>query len=139
FVGDQQWLGRRRLWSPCGDGPSNAVHTHWPADVLDLLLAHILKGEIDFVTDLITHNTAYTDPAGGGQCLQPRGNVHPVAEDVVRLNNPVAEIDADAELDALFRGGCPRCGRPSPAASRRRIGRHRRRWQTRPGSRPRCF
>ena len=44
------------------------------------------------------------DAAGRGDALQPRGHVHAVAENVVALDDDVADIDADAELDAAAFG-----------------------------------
>ena len=39
-------------------------------------------------------------PPGCGDALEPRRHVDAVAEDVVALDDDVAEIDADAEFDA---------------------------------------
>src|SRR5437764_12090569 len=72
---------------------------HRPSDVLDLLLSHILKAKIDFVAHLVAHNLADADPARFGQGFQARGDIDAVAIDVVRVDDDVAEIDADAELD----------------------------------------
>ena len=45
------------------------------------------------------------DPAGLGELLEPGGDVHPVAVEVaVGLVDHVAEVDADAEADALRLG-----------------------------------
>jgi hypothetical protein len=44
-----------------------------------------------------------TDRAGGGDALQPRGDVHAVAHKIaVTLFHHVADVNADTELDALF-------------------------------------
>ena len=43
---------------------------------------------------------ADADPARLGQAFQPRRDIDAVAIDVVALDDDVAEIDADAELDA---------------------------------------
>jgi hypothetical protein len=75
---------------------------HWPGDVLDLLLAQILEHEIELVAHLVMHDPADADPAGLGQPFQPRRDVHPIPEDVVLLNDHVAEVDADAEPDPLL-------------------------------------
>jgi hypothetical protein len=47
------------------------------------LLAHVLEGEIEFVAHLIGHDPADADPARLRQPLQPRGDIHPIAEDVL--------------------------------------------------------
>ena len=44
------------------------------------------------------------DAAGPGDAFEPRGDVDAVAEDVVVLDDDVAEIDADAEFDAPVLG-----------------------------------
>jgi len=49
-----------------GDSFAKPVNAHRPGDVLDLLLAQILEGEIQLVALLIAHDTADTDPAGLG-------------------------------------------------------------------------
>jgi hypothetical protein len=50
----------------------------------------------------------YADAAGFCDALKPRGDVHAVAKDVVRLDDYVADIDADTESNTpVFRiGGC---------------------------------
>ena len=77
----------------------NPVDPHWPGDVLYLLLAEILESVIELVADVISHNSADADATGLGQGLQPRGDIHAVAEDVAFLDDHVAEIDANAEPD----------------------------------------
>src|SRR5689334_16596334 len=72
---------------------------HRPRDVLDLLLTHILKAEIDFVAHLVAHNLADANSARFGQGFQARGDIDAVAIKVVRVDDDVAQIDADAELD----------------------------------------
>jgi hypothetical protein len=42
-------------------------------------------------------------PAGLGQGLDPCGDVDAVAIEVVALDDDVAEIDADAQFDAIIR------------------------------------
>ena len=44
------------------------------------------------------------DPAGLGELLEAGGDVHPVAVDVLALDDHVAEVDADPEADALGLG-----------------------------------
>ena len=68
-------------------------------DVLDALLAEILERDVEPVADLIADRARDADAAGLGELLQARGDVDAVAEDVVVLDDHVAEIDADAELD----------------------------------------
>ena len=52
----------------------------------------------------VTHRVRDADAAGLGQRFEPGGDVDPVAEDVVVVDDDVAEIDADAPLDAPVSG-----------------------------------
>ena len=47
------------------------------------------------------------DLARRGQLLQTRGDVHPVAIDIALLDDHIADVDADAESDALLLGQLP--------------------------------
>jgi hypothetical protein len=95
--------------------------THWPGDVLDLVLAHVLEREGELVAHLVAHHVADADATRLRQGFQPSGNVDAVAEDVLPIDDDVAKIDADAEIDARF--GRHIGIRPSPAAPRPRTAR----------------
>src|SRR5215469_17088667 len=83
-----------------GDGTlPNSVDPPRPDDVLDLLLAEIRVGVIDPVSHLVSDDTADADPSCLGKGLQPRRDVHPIAEDILALSNDISEVDPDAELD----------------------------------------
>jgi hypothetical protein len=58
-----------------------------------------LEGVIELVADVIAHHSADTDTPRLGQPLQPRRDIHTVTEDVVFLNDHIAEIDAHTEPD----------------------------------------
>ena len=82
------------------------IDPHRLRDVLQLLLAHIADVSASFALDLLVGVVGKTDAAGCGERLQPRGDVDAVAEDVALVDDDVADIDADAELDAtIFRNG----------------------------------
>src|SRR6267378_5838332 len=50
LVGERKWPGRGRQRLLDGDGTvPNPVHTHWPRDVLDALLAHVVENEGELV------------------------------------------------------------------------------------------
>ena len=69
-------------------------------DVLDVLLADILKGDVvEPVVDLIAHGARDADAAGLGEHLETRRDVDAIAKNIVVLDDHVAQIDADAELD----------------------------------------
>ena len=69
-------------------------------DVLQRLLAGVLEGEVEPVADMIAHRCRDADAARLGDALQARRHIDAVAENVAVLDDDVAEIDADAELDA---------------------------------------
>ena len=56
-----------------GEGRANPVDAHWPGDVLDLLLAQILKNKGKPVADMIMNRIGHEHPAGVGQGFDPRG------------------------------------------------------------------
>jgi len=48
---------------------------------------------------LVPNDPADRNTTRLGQCLQPRSDIDPIAEDVVIFSNHVAKIDTDAEPD----------------------------------------
>ena len=78
----------------------NADRTY---DVLDRLFSQVLKPKAKLVAYLIMHDAGNQDAAGIGKPLQTRRHIDAVPENVVAIENDVADIDADAEFDALFR------------------------------------
>src|SRR5216684_3840289 len=91
-----RWRGRARE----GAFGSHPVDPHQTGDVLEFLLAHILKGEIELAGRVLLNARRYADAAWLGQGLEARCDVDAVAKDVAILDHNVADIDADAELDA---------------------------------------
>ena len=75
-------------------------------DVLDLLLAHRLEAEGELLLDLLRHLARHADAAGLGQLLEPGGDVDALAVAVLALDDHLAQIDADPDLDALIVGTC---------------------------------
>jgi hypothetical protein len=95
-------LNRRRC--PIGGGAiADPVHPHRPRDVFDLLLAQILEDKGQPVADVIVDCVGDEHPAGIGERFDPCGDVDAVAIEVVALDDHVAEIDADAQFDAVVR------------------------------------
>jgi hypothetical protein len=85
--------------SPWRRGPcSNPVDPHRPSDVFDLLLAQIVEGKGQPIADVIVDRIGDKHPAGVGQGFDPRRDI-----DAVALDDHVAEIDADAQLDTIVR------------------------------------
>ena len=73
-------------------------------DVLEALLSEAGKADIHLVHRVIERRAGDANTAGLGHRLQARGDVYPIAIDVVSLDNDVAEIDADAKPDLLCFG-----------------------------------
>ena len=80
---------------------SETEGAHWPGDVLDLLLAEILKGDRQLIADLVADGAGDAQPAGPAQVLQPGGDIDAVAEDVAVFADDVPDIDADAKDEPL--------------------------------------
>ncbi len=53
---------------------------------------------------MVAYRARDADAAGFGQCLQPCRDIDAVAVNVVAVGDDVAEIDPDAERDALVFG-----------------------------------
>src|SRR2546430_8205411 len=102
--------------SPRHSGDRNAIDAHWAGDVLDLLIAHVIEGEIELVPHLVAHHSADADPTRLGERPKACGNIDTVAEDIPLVDDDVADIDPHAELDAPFRAAPPRPAPPSHAA-----------------------
>ena len=83
----------------------NSVHSYWPRDVLDLLLAKIMEAKGQPVADMFINGIGNEHPSRLSQRLQSPGDIHPIPEDVLRLGNHVAEVDPDPELDPFLRRG----------------------------------
>src|SRR6202011_45976 len=76
----------------------DAINLHWPLDVLQLDLANARQGLRDFVVYLIEHLLCDRDPPRIGQWLDPRGDVHAVAHNVVAAAQDIAQVNANSNL-----------------------------------------
>jgi hypothetical protein len=82
---------------------SHPVDPHRPRNVLDPLLAQILKDKGQPVAHVVMDRIGDEHPAGIGQGFDPCCDVDAVTVEVVALDDHVAEIDADAPFDAVVR------------------------------------
>jgi hypothetical protein len=89
---------RRRRNSPRRKGE----RTHRPRDILDLLLTQIIEFDRKLVADLVVDSARDAKPARLTKRLQPRGDVHAVAENVARVDDDVTDIDANAKRKPLL-------------------------------------
>ncbi|MBB4189648.1 hypothetical protein GGE07_006344 [Sinorhizobium terangae] len=74
-----------------------------PRDVLEVLVSSVFEGDVQPFPDKIAHSGRYGDSAWPCNPLQPRRDVHAVAEDVAILQDDVSQINADPELNAVIR------------------------------------
>ena len=93
-------------WSNTFRLQHDAVGAQWAGDVLQILLAHIGDGELDFAPDLLIGCGREADAAGLRDAFQTRSDVDAVAEDVVTVGEDVTDIDADAELQPPIERPC---------------------------------
>ena len=88
-------------WAGCAD--FERIDPDRLGDVLELGRAEIGDREIEPPLDLAIGVLGETDRAGLGDPLQPRGDIDAVAHQIaVGLLDDVAEMNADAELDAAL-------------------------------------
>src|SRR5258708_13925774 len=64
-------------------------------------MTEILERVWQFIPDLLVDRLRDADPVRLRQSFEPRGDIDAVAVDVLGLGNHVAEVDADAQTDAL--------------------------------------
>ena len=89
---------------------SDAVGMNRLVEILDLLLAEIGHGDRQSRTDLVVHRRRDPDRIRLGERFQTRGDIDAVAQQIVTVDDHIAEMDADAEPHrSSF--GIPRCVR----------------------------
>jgi len=82
----------------------NPVDADRAGDVLDGLLTDILEcNAIEAMPELVAHGTRNANAAGLGQRFQPCSDIDAIAKNIVLVDDHVAQIDADAELDPSLR------------------------------------
>ena len=98
-----QGLARAAL-DICGRLGNHLIRPHRARDVLDPLLAEILEAAAELALEVVVGGAGDDDAAGLRQLLEARGDVHAIAVEIALVGHHVAEIDADAEADALVLG-----------------------------------
>ena len=66
------------------------------------MLAHVLKGQVKTIAKVITDGARDRYAARRGDALQSRGDIDAIAKNIVTFDNDVANVHADAELNAAF-------------------------------------
>ena len=82
------------------------MNAHRTRDIFDLLFAHVFEREIELVADLVAHHPADANTPRRGERLKARRDIDTVPVDVVAVDDDVADIDADAKLDAPIDWNC---------------------------------
>src|SRR5262249_24894554 len=107
-----EWQHRDRR--PVGRGQSRARGYHfaaklraidldWPGDVLEPMLPHIFEGKVELPARILLDSGGDADATGLSKSLEARRHVHAVPIDIAAFDHDVADIDADAKCDPLFR------------------------------------
>ena len=73
-------------------------------DVLHLVLAAIGEGDVDPPADVLVDGVGDRDPARLGKAFDAGGDVDAVAEDVVAVDDDVADMNADPVLQEIGLG-----------------------------------
>ena len=107
--GDRGLVGQRKAARRCLAGRrqrvgAQLVDPNRPRDVFQLLLARVLEGHIQVAAHLSIGVVGDADTARLRDAFQPRSDVDAIAENITLLDHDVADMDTDAEFDALV--GC---------------------------------
>src|ERR1700722_13169687 len=75
--------------------PFHGVGPYRTSDILEVLLAQIGELDINFAANLIIGRRRDADATGFGDALQPSRDVDAITENIIALNEDVAEVDPD--------------------------------------------
>ena len=97
-------MGQRLLLRPrCRGRHAYRVSANRLGDILDAMAAERVVIEIELVPDLLVDGLGDANGARLGERLEPGGDVDAIAKDVVAIDDHVAKIDTDPELETPFR------------------------------------
>jgi hypothetical protein len=100
---------RRRQQPPLASGPTwdgrNAyrVSANRLGDILDAMAAERMVIEIELIPDLLVNGMGDANGARLGESLEACPDVSAIAKDVAAIDNHVAKIDTDPELETPVR------------------------------------
>src|SRR6476660_9243019 len=97
----------------------DAIGLYRFCNVLDLVLAHRLDPNGKVVAQMIDDGSRHADAARLGKLFEASRDVHTLAVAVRALDNDIAKIDSDADLDAFI------CRQPAIALCHVPLNRHR--------------
>jgi hypothetical protein len=77
----------------------------------ELLFACVLKSNVELTLNVLLHAARHADAARFGKTFQTRCDIDAIAEDIIAIENNIANIDADTKLNSLLilRSGIPFC------------------------------
>jgi hypothetical protein len=73
-----------------------------PRDVFQALFAAVRESSLQAVADILMHSGGYRHAARRRDLLQAGGDVDAVAQNIIAVDDDVAQIDANAECDAVI-------------------------------------
>ena len=88
----QSWRSRRGS----GQADVDPKYLQWVSDVFQALLTHISVLGVDLTLDLFVCGTRQADSAGFSNSFESRSDIDTIAQNVIALDQHLAEIDADA-------------------------------------------
>ena len=92
----------KRLYGSGARPHQYTIDPHRLRNVFKFLIAQIFKADLDPAFDVVEDGAGNADAANLGEPLQPRRDVDAVTVNVLTVNDDVAEVDADAQSNALF-------------------------------------
>src|ERR1700730_19179914 len=91
-------------WSRCRGPYAHCVSANRLGDILDAMAAKRAAIEIELVPDLLVDRLRNADGTRLGERLEPGSDVDAIAENVVAVDDDVAEIDPDPQLETALSG-----------------------------------
>ncbi len=80
------------------------ISSHWARYILELLFACILESHIELIAHLLMRGFGDVDTPWLRNAFQSSGNVDTITEDIIAVNQHVAEVDADPEQHSPILG-----------------------------------
>ena len=93
-------MALRQFRRPAGSWCCDPEDADRSGDVLDLLLAYVLEGQIELIAHLVADLARDAEPARFGEAFEARRDVDAIPIDVIAVDDDIAEIYADTELDS---------------------------------------
>src|SRR5258708_6767997 len=86
-----------------GTGRTNPVDPNGSGNILESSFAHIIKREVEPPSGVFLNTGRNANASRFRKTFKASGDVHAVAEDVAVLDHDIADVNPDAEFDAVVR------------------------------------